>query len=80
MVQKWEYKMITPKRHVGSNVSGYSMFDVEISLAKLLVDFGEEGWELAAISTKSGVYGALSAGNPDDVVWIFKRPVERPKF
>ena len=79
MAQKWEYKLITPLRQVGSNVSGYSIFDGEISLAKLLVDFGEEGWELVAISTRSDVYGELTAGNPNEVVWIFKRPMERPK-
>ena len=79
MAQKWEYKLITPLRQVGSNVSGYSIFDGEISLAKLLVDFGEEGWELVAISTRSEVYGELAAGKPNEVVWIFKRPIEPPK-
>ena len=79
MAQKWEYKLITPLRHAGSNISSHSIFDGEISLSKLLVDFGEEGWELVAISTRSEVYGELAAGNSNEVVWIFKRPIERPK-
>jgi hypothetical protein len=75
-VQKWEYRMISPKRQVGTGAGGYSIFDGEIRLARLLVDLGEEGWELVAVSTRAGVLDELAAAHPDEVMWIFKRPKE----
>jgi len=82
--QKWEYRTmlrayrtLRPEREKGkdylSGMPGLNKWNVDI--AQMLPDIGNEGWELAAISSRTSTYSIDGqSGLETEEVWVFKRP------
>ena len=84
-MQKWEYKTIV-------RVRGWEAFekdkafhwagDWNFDFIEELETLGNEGWELVAVSPRSGVLGGSwyqsvshdYAGFTNEELWVFKRP------
>jgi hypothetical protein len=81
-MQKWEYKSILRQRgwldrQKDGSCHLAGSWDVNVILE--LEQLGEQGWELVAISPRSGVMGGYSAvgdyaGYTNEELWVFKRP------
>ncbi len=74
-VQKWEYLYELRKREPNS----WSWAEPKAwtnDVASKLEALGEEGWELVAISPRSGLTGESVAGITTEELWVFKRPKE----
>ncbi len=87
-MQKWEYKTILRTRgwhKVDKKKAFWEAMDWDIiNMGDTLTQLGEEGWELVAVSSKSGVLGGPAmggtyGGGPDyagfttEELWVFKR-------
>lgn len=69
-MQQWEYRVVTRSRSAG--LRGVGEWDTDI--VSMLPTLGEKGWELVAISTRSGLSGNAFAGVSSEESWVFKRP------
>lgn len=83
--QKWEYKTILRTRgwrEKAGNVPWHNHGAWDVYIETKLSELGEAGWELVAISPRSGILGGVYnlttshdyAGYTDEELWVFKRP------
>jgi hypothetical protein len=83
--QKWEYKTIFRQRGWEGKQESRGWHDAgawNINIDEEIQKLGEEGYELVAISPRSGRLGGRSdnltpidyAGYTDEELWVFKRP------
>jgi len=73
-MQKWEYWSIKQSRNYKDLLAGGNpeSWKPEVNLSKL----GNEGWELVSAFSLSGIAGEVWSGVTNEVVWVFKRPIE----
>ncbi len=71
-MQKWEYRTISQKRDDESFLKQSFHWTPVIDLNQL----GSEGWELVNAFSASSIVGDAWAGLTNEVVWVFKRPIE----
>ena len=74
---KWEYKIIFRKREVdikliGNNEASAWNQDIQAMLPQLGID----GWELVAVTPRSGMPTESYSGFTNEELWVFKRPLE----
>lgn len=86
MQTKWEYKIIARDRGFDvdkskKNLPWMMATDWDIDMEKILPTLGDEGWELVAITSRSGYLGGNTtisyndyAGFTSNEIWVFKRP------
>lgn len=87
-MQEWEYKTIFRKRgwdHVNKKSAFMESTAWSEDPDKFLPQLGKEGWELVAISSRSGILGGVGtanayggtiydyAGFTNEELWVFKR-------
>ncbi|HEX8220511.1 MAG TPA: hypothetical protein VF914_15050 [Chloroflexia bacterium] len=84
-MQKWEYLTVMRRRGWKDNENGevwHGADSWDMNIKEKLVELGEQGWELVAISARSpilggkpSVHGGLDyAGFTGEEQWVFKRP------
>jgi hypothetical protein len=73
-MQKWEYRIITRTRQASENVLNFAVSNWNLDIASQLPSLGEDGWELVAISARSGQTGPRHTGTTTEEDWVFKRP------
>ncbi len=90
-MQTWEYKTIYRSRGWNDTernskvqwAADWRVFDDDTEIPakdfmKTINALGKQGWELVAISPRSGVlspFGAV-AGFTSEEIWVFKRPIK----
>jgi hypothetical protein len=72
-MQKWEYRWLLETRGANSIIEGGlgKQWNGDMNL---IVQWGEEGWELVSVVPRSGVGGENWSGFTNEQLWIFKRP------
>ena len=86
-MQKWEYKTIIRVRGVKEKQRGAELYVAakwNIDINQTLLEYGEDGWELVAVTPRSSFMGGYNdayqnhhhdyAGFTDQELWVFKRP------
>jgi len=88
-MQKWEYMTIVRSRGWGKDKdvpnAGWRLgSNWNVDITKNLVELGDQGWELVAVTPRSSYLGGLDtsysgrgddyAGFTSDELWVFKRP------
>jgi hypothetical protein len=85
-MQKWEYVLVARSRGWVNDYDKRKASDWSVDIVKKLVELGDEGWELVAVTARSSYLGGdhssresvnISydyAGFTSDEVWVFKRP------
>ena len=68
-MEKFEYKIFTPRMRSGFTKKTFNMDDLNEDLAK----FGKDGWELVTTIGISGNTGMSWGSSTAEVVFIFKR-------
>jgi len=72
--QKWEYKILPRSRGVaGGGLSAAKAAQWNPPNLESLSQMGEEGWELVAVVSESGIPNNQTAGFTSDELWVFKR-------
>jgi len=87
MQTKWEYKIVARNRGFSEDKNTKNAYwmvarDWDVDMEKMLPTLGDEGWELVAITSRSGYLGGHSwgvdssdiAGFTSSEIWVFKRP------
>ncbi len=70
IVQQWEYRIVVARRGLG--LLSPQQWDTNIS--EVLTTLGDQGCELAAVSSRSNQTGHAESGISDEELWVFKRP------
>ena len=80
MAKKWEYKFFTDYIYTGE-LTGMQHLQGKRKELKFtcwtgesLNNMGKDGWELISIVPQS--HNAYRPGTTDNMLWIFKRPIE----
>ena len=78
-MQKWEYKLVLRTRGWERNKGllaeeGFHSTGWNLNIEEMLPGLGNDGWELVAVTPRSGNYGQTWAGMTNEELWVFKRP------
>ena len=76
-MQKWEYKhLFRVRTHKTAIVGLHHAKEWDKNIVGMLPELGEEGWELVAITSRSGAALDGLSGFTNEELWVFKRPLD----